>query len=126
MDQGSVRALHIISGLGIGGAERLLLWAARYHDRDRYPIGIVSLMSGGELAAGIRDAGVPVVELGQKRGRLTPAGFRMLRSTVAEIRPEVIQGHMFHSNLLARVVRLLVPGNTRVVNTVHIELFGNE
>ncbi|MDF1535205.1 MAG: glycosyltransferase [bacterium] len=121
MDPGRVKVLHIISGLGVGGAERLLLWAAKYHDRDKYPIGVVSMMSGGELATEIRDSGVPVVELGQAKGRLTPAGFRNLLSTVASVRPEVIQGHMFHSNLLTRLTKLFVSKDSRVINTVHIE-----
>jgi glycosyltransferase involved in cell wall biosynthesis len=121
MDQGRVKVLHVISGLGVGGAERLLLWATKYHDRDRYPIGIVSLMSDGELAPEIRDAGVPVVELAQRRGRLTAAGFRNLLSTVGEVRPEVIQGHMFHSNFLSRLTKLFVSRGPRIVNTVHIE-----
>jgi glycosyltransferase involved in cell wall biosynthesis len=119
MDQGRVRVLHVISGLGIGGAERLLQWTARYHDRDRYPVGVVSLLSGGELASEIRDAGVPLLELGQKRGALTPAGFQALRSAIASFSPEVVQGHMFHSNLLTRAMKLLAPGESRFINTIH-------
>ncbi len=114
-----VKVLHVISGLGVGGAERLLLWAAQYHDRDRYPMGVVSLMSGGEFAEGIREAGVPVMELGQRRGRLTPKGFTGLMGEVGRTRPLILQGHMFHGNLLVRMVRPLVSRGSVVVNTIH-------
>ena len=49
---GRIGILHVISGLGLGGAERMLLWSARYHDRDLVRMGVVSLMSDGELADG--------------------------------------------------------------------------
>ncbi|UCF88775.1 MAG: glycosyltransferase [bacterium] len=116
-----VEVLHVISGLGVGGAERLLLWAARYHDRERYPLGIVSLMSGCELAPRIRDTGVPLVELGQRRGRLTPAGFKRLLRELRRFKPKILQGHMFHSNLLTRFARPLAGLKSLVVNTVHNE-----
>jgi glycosyltransferase involved in cell wall biosynthesis len=119
MDQGRVKVLHVISGLGIGGAERLLQWTARYHDRDRYPVGVVSLLSGGELASDIRDAEVPLLELGQNKGALTPAGFQALRSAIASFNPVVIQGHMFHSNLLTRVMKLFAPRGICLINTIH-------
>jgi glycosyltransferase involved in cell wall biosynthesis len=120
MDRGRVRVVHVISGLGVGGAERLVLLAARYHDRKRYPLSVVSLMSGGELAPEVRETGVPVLELGQERGRLTPAGFRSLLSAVKGFGPELVQGHMFHSNILTRLCRFLSPGSGLVLNTIHI------
>lgn len=119
--ESEVRVLHIISGLGVGGAERLLLWAARYHDRERYPMGIISLMSGGELAPEIRATGVPLVELGQKKGRLTPQGFRDFLTQVRRFRPQILQGHMFHSNVLVRIARPLALKAGLVVNTIHGE-----
>lgn len=114
-----VKVLHVISGLDVGGAQRLLLYAARYHDRDRYPMGVVSLLSGGEFAEGIRQTGVPVVELGQRRGRLTPRGFKRLMAEVGAERPLILQGHMFHGNVLARVLRPLVSKDSAVINTIH-------
>jgi glycosyltransferase involved in cell wall biosynthesis len=119
MDKSRVRVVHVISGLGLGGAERLLLWAARYHDRERYPLAVVSLMSGGELAPEIRNAGVPVLELGQERGRLALSGFRALISAINGFGPDVVQGHMFHSNVLTRICGLFLSGRGRILNTVH-------
>lgn len=116
-----VRVLHVISGLGVGGAERLLLWAARYHDRERYPLGVISLMSGGELADQIHETGVPLVELGQKKGRLTPGGLIRLLGQIRRFRPQILQGHMFHSNILVRIAHPVILRPGFVINTVHGE-----
>lgn len=115
----NVKVLHVISGLEVGGAQRLLLWAARYHDRDRYPMGVISLLSGGEFAEGIRQSGVPVLELGQRRGRLTASGFKRLMAEVGRVRPLILQGHMFHGNLLVRTARPLVSRESTVINMIH-------
>lgn len=113
------RVLHVISGLEVGGAQRLLLWAARHHDRERYPMGVVSLMSGGEFAEGIRQAGVPVAELGQRRGRLTPRGLNKLVREISRTRPQILQGHMFHANALVRLAGPLASRGSTVINTNH-------
>jgi glycosyltransferase involved in cell wall biosynthesis len=118
-----VGVLHIISGLTLGGAERMLLWSARAHDRERFRLGVVSLSSGGPLAEPIRAAGVPVVELGWR-----PAGVRMrdlsrLLSQVRRFSSAVLQGHMFHANILVRLLRPFLPGVV-VLNTRHIDREG--
>jgi len=113
--------LHLISGLTLGGAERMLLWSAQTHDRDRFRMGVVSLMSGGELARPIREEGVPVFELGWARGKASPSGLRRLVGTVRGFSPRILQGHLFHGNLLARLAGAFVPG-ALVVNTLHMEM----
>ncbi|MDT8365610.1 MAG: glycosyltransferase [bacterium] len=122
METGSrIGVLHVISGLGLGGAERMLVWSARYHDRNLIRMGVVSLMSGGELADEILREDVEVYELGQARGRLSPSSFTRLMNITKEFDPQVIQGHMYHSNLLVRIAGGL-RRQTRVLSTRHIDL----
>jgi glycosyltransferase involved in cell wall biosynthesis len=102
--------LHLISGLEFGGAEKMLLWAARHHDRKVIRLCVVSLMSGGSLAQDIRREGVEVWELDQRKGRLSPGALFKLLKVARYFAPRFIQGHLFHSNLLARLIALLVPG----------------
>ena len=102
--------LHMISGLEFGGAEKMLLWAARHHNREVIRLGVVSLMSGGTLAQDIRREGVQVLELGQRKGRLSPGAFFQLVKEARSFGPRFIQGHLFHSNILARLIAPLVPG----------------
>jgi glycosyltransferase involved in cell wall biosynthesis len=79
---------------------------------------VVSLMTGGALADAIRAEGVEVVELGQRKGRLSPRGFNRLVKVVKSFRPAFIQGHLFHSNILARIIVPFVPGS-RALSTRH-------
>ena len=115
-----LRVLHVISGLGLGGAERMLLWSARNHDRSRFKMAVLSLMSGMELAGAIRGEDIPVYELSQSRGRLNAAGIKGVLKVVDDFDPSILQGHMYHSNILVRAVGLIRRG-LKVVNTRHID-----
>lgn len=118
---GRIGVLHVISGLGLGGAERMLLWSARYHDRSLVRMGVVSLMSGGEIAGEIRREDVQVYELGQGRGRLSVSSFSKLMEIIREFKPHILQGHMYHSNLLVRIAGAL-KFRTAVLSTRHIDI----
>jgi glycosyltransferase involved in cell wall biosynthesis len=109
---------HVISGLGIGCAEKLLVWAARYYDRSRFRLGVVSLISGGELTSEVRHEDVVLVELDQTRGRITRAGFTGLVEAARGFAPQILQGHMFHSNILSRVVGSITKVKV-IINTIH-------
>ncbi len=116
-----IGVIHLISGLEMGGAERMLLWTARHHNRETFEIMVVSLMSGGHLAPLIRAEGVEVVELGQKKGRLSFRTMSRLLRLTRSFSPVIIQGHLFHSNLISRFLALLVPGALSV-STRHNEI----
>jgi len=113
--------LHLISGLDIGGAEKMLVWTARHHDREEIRMCVVSLMSGGSLAQDIRREEVEVLELGQRRGRLSPGALFKLIKAARSFKPRFIQGHLFHSNILARLIAPFVPGAS-ALTTRHNEI----
>lgn len=112
----ALRVLHLITGLGLGGAET---WLARLLERlpqDRFDCRVVSLLglsggpdsSGGPgaLAGRIRATGVPVQSLGLQRGPFgLPgasglAGFLRLASLLRQWRPQVVQTWLYHADLL--------------------------
>lgn len=106
----SPRVVHVISNLGTGGAENMLLRlmeteaaASRAGDHT-----VISLLSGGALADRIRALGVDLIELGASRSLKTalllPDLVRILRS----VRPELIQAWMYHGNIAASTARLLL------------------
>lgn len=104
------RILHVITGLGTGGAEAMLykLLQATNGTIESY---VLSLMTGGSNAARIEALGVGVDSLGMVRGGLPgPASLLQLRRTVREFQPDLVQGWMYHGNLAAWLaVRLCVP-----------------
>lgn len=103
----TVRALHVITGLGLGGAES---WLARLLPglaARGFSCQVASLLDlsgpGGALAQGIRDGGVPVHSLGLGRGLpLASGGAALLRlaGLLRRTRPAVVQTWLYHADLL--------------------------
>lgn len=114
-----VRVLWLAKGLGIGGAERLLVAAAGAHDRAAFAIEAAYVVPAkSQLVADLEARDVPVTRLGGgRRGAWVPR----LRALVASGRFDVVHAH---SPLLAGVARLAartVPPRRRprVVTTEH-------
>ncbi|RPJ93899.1 glycosyltransferase [Achromobacter xylosoxidans] len=94
-----MRVLHIITGLGQGGAESVLFRLATYPGADVEHV-IVSLTDEGIYGERLRAAGVAVHALGMKRGRVSLGGFMALRSLIAATRPDAVQTWMYHADLI--------------------------
>ncbi len=118
-----IRVCHIISGLGTGGAEMMLNNLAGRMDRTRFEPSVVSLVDRGTLGGRIEQAGVQVRVLGMKRGIPSPSGLFALRKILRELRPDLIQGWMYHGNLAATLGAALLGGNVPVVWGIHHSLY---
>ena len=94
------RVLHVISGLGVGGAERMLARLIEYGESETIEPLVVSLTDDGELASEIRASGVTVRTLGMTRARPSLAGFARLTALMRELKPDVVQTWMYHADLM--------------------------
>ncbi|QKH36700.1 glycosyltransferase [Achromobacter pestifer] len=99
MNARRLRVLHVITGLGQGGAESVLFRLATYAGADVEHI-VVSLTDEGIYGERLRAAGVAVHALGMKRGRVSLGGFMALRSLIAAARPDAVQTWMYHADLI--------------------------
>jgi glycosyltransferase involved in cell wall biosynthesis len=92
--------LHVITGLGVGGAESMLvsLLTTRNPELDQ---SVVSLMPDGFHATRLRDHGIAVEELDLHRPSRTAADILRLARIIRVERPDVVQGWMYHGNLAA-------------------------
>lgn len=97
----SRRLLHVISNLDVGGAERMLTQLTTASDGWAEETVVVSLLPGGFHADVLRRAGVQVVELNFRTVAGIAAGLRELSRTIRRFRPMVVQGWMYHGDLLA-------------------------
>lgn len=105
--------VHVVTSLELGGAQRMLarLIAAPLAEPGR--THVVSLLDAGPLAAPIRAAGATVHGLGLGR-RTAPLGLPALARLLRRLRPELVQGWMYHGNLAASLAMpLAVPGTGR-------------
>ena len=94
--------LHVITGLGDGGAEGVLYRLCK-HDRERDHV-VVSLMEEGRYAQPLRDLGVPVHSLGLARGHANMRAVARLASLIRRYKPHVVQTWLYHADLLGGTV----------------------
>jgi glycosyltransferase involved in cell wall biosynthesis len=71
----------------------------------------------------LREAGIPVNELGMRRGKPDPRAIPRLRRIIHRFRPDIVHSHMVHANLLARLTRLVCP-MPALVTTAHSMIEG--
>lgn len=95
------RLLHVISSLDVGGAERMLTQLATARGGWADETVVVSLLPGGFHADALRQAGVPLVELNFRTAAGMLGGVRKLALTIRRFRPTIVQGWMYHGDLLA-------------------------
>lgn len=96
------RVVHVITGLGNGGAEavlyRLVMSDSVFEHR------VISLTDAGKYGSLLESAGVPVVCLGMPRGRVTLRGLWRLWQTLRREKPDIVQTWMYHADLLGGFV----------------------
>lgn len=108
------KVLFLVTGLHAGGAERMLAKLARQLVAKGMTVEVVSLTSGGIVTAEFVDIGVPVHSLGFERPWRMPGGLYVLARLLRRFRPDVIQGWMYHANLMALLGWFMVAGRPRL------------
>lgn len=113
---------HVITGLGVGGAETMLLkliGASRHYRHN-----VVSLTSLGEIGPQIEALGNQVLALGLNRPTNWLTAATRLRALFRDNDPDLIQGWLNHGNLLALVFSGLSRANPPVLWNVRQSLLG--
>jgi glycosyltransferase involved in cell wall biosynthesis len=101
----SPRVLHIITGLGTGGAEASLVRVIRGAD-DPSRHAVVSLTTRGTRAEELEAMGVRVWAIGLVRGHASWQALRALRTIARDVGPDAIQGWMYHASIAASVLSI--------------------
>ena len=100
-----MRVAHLISGLGLGGAEGTLSGIVRQLAGNGIAHSVISMLPHGARAAVLRADGAEVIELEGARSSLASVRLvRPLRAHLARIDPDLVQGWMYHANIAASLV----------------------
>lgn len=95
------KIVHIIIGLGVGGAElmlkRLVLNSSK---KGQFEHVIISLTDLGVIGPELQNRGITVYSLGMKSLTTLPLIFLKLQKLLKKIQPDVVQTWMYHSDLL--------------------------
>jgi glycosyltransferase involved in cell wall biosynthesis len=119
-----MKIVFLITGLSTGGAEVMLYKLLSRIDRQRFSPIVISLMGLDKWGDRIQALDIPVHALGMSQGSVpTPGTMLKLLYTVQRLKPDVIQGWMYHGNLAAQLVSLLslrkLPVLWNIQNTVY-------
>lgn len=101
-----LHVVHIISGLGHGGAETVLhrlLTAPIQSDRHC----VITMGDAGVFGPRLRDAGIAVYALNMKSPAGAAKGLWRMYQLLRELRPDVVQTWMYHADLIGGVVARL-------------------
>ncbi len=109
-----MRALHIITGLGVGGAEQQLRLLLRHLPVE---CDVVTLTNPGPVADGLRADGVRVVHLGMRGNRDLSAVGRLTR-LIRDGRYDLVHTHLYRACVYGRIAARLA-GVRAAVATEH-------
>jgi glycosyltransferase involved in cell wall biosynthesis len=100
-----MRVMHVITGLSTGGAETMLLKLLSAASGSMEHV-VVSLGEEGTIGPRIAALGVPVHCLGLRRNAPNPFRALSVLPLARRIGPQLIQGWMYHGNLMASMAAL--------------------
>jgi len=95
-----IRVIHLITGLGSGGAEMMLRKLLSRMDASRFESTVISLGDMGALGDVIKSAGVPVICLNIKNYFGLFSGFAKLAGILKAQKPDILQTWLYHADLL--------------------------
>jgi glycosyltransferase involved in cell wall biosynthesis len=109
-----VKVLHVITGLGVGGAE---LQLKSFLEHTRHECDVVTLYNPGPVAEMIRGGGNRVRDLGMTRNTQLPA-LLALHRLIRSGRYDVVHTHLYRSQVYGRPAAWLA-GTPVVLSTEH-------
>ena len=97
-----MKVLYVISGLGLGGAERQIVMLSKDLVRRGHSVCIFTLNNLVPRADELRGSAVELV-VDQKRSRLDFALVRRLRRKIKTWQPDMVHGFLYDGNVYARL-----------------------
>lgn len=101
-----LRVVHIISGLGHGGAETVLHRLVTAPTQAGEHI-VISMGDEGVFGPRLREAGIPVHTLGMHGLTASIRGLGRMHALLRRLRPDVVQTWMYHADLVGGAVARL-------------------
>jgi len=91
-------------------------------NREKFAPTVVTLIPGGMFSDKISALDVPIYDLGMQQGMPNISALVRLRKVLLQLQPMIIQGWMYHGNLLAAMGKFLSRSDAFVFWSVHQSL----
>jgi glycosyltransferase involved in cell wall biosynthesis len=110
LPRGPLRVTHVITGLGMAGAELMLYRLLSGIDRARFAPEVISLTDTQPLGAKIAALGIPVRGLNLRRGPGDALRLGKLCAWLRAARPDVVQTWLYHADLFGSLAARFAGG----------------
>lgn len=107
--------IHIIIGLSTGGAEMMLCKLLSNYDKNLLNPVVISLMNCGTLGNHVKELKIPLYTIGLNNYRLRPVIFYNFIKYIHKLKPDIIQGWMYHGNIAASLTGLYLLNKVPVI-----------
>ncbi len=113
-----MRVLILSTSMGMGGADQQILSVTEALRARGWDARIVSMTALGPMGLQARRLGIPTDSLEMPRGVPDPRGVMRLAALIRSWKPDILHSQLAHANLLARLLRPLVPVPV-LISTIH-------
>lgn len=97
-----IKIAFCITDLDPGGAEWALFHIVTRLNKEKWSLHVFCLSSGGELVEKFKEQGIPVSCFGAKSSKDLRV-FSWLTTELKNFAPHIVQGFMFHGNIVSRI-----------------------
>lgn len=111
------KIIYIITSLGFGGAEMMLLDLARRLPEERFEVKVATVVGGGPLVSDFREAGIEV-RVFEKKGKISLGVIWKIWRFLRQERPEIVHTHLFGGDTWGRAAAILARVPT-IISTEH-------
>ncbi|HDZ33950.1 MAG TPA: glycosyltransferase [Pseudoalteromonas sp.] len=111
-----MKVLLVITGLGMGGAEHVVVNMADELTKLGHEVNIVYL-TGSAIVLPVNDS-IQITSLNMSGPRQFISAYLKLRAVVKDFCPDVIHSHMFHATIITRLLRLSIKIK-KIISTSH-------
>ena len=111
-----MKILLIITGLGMGGAEHVVANLADELVRLGHMVKVAYLT--GEVMVSPKNHDIELIPIRMSGSKDFIKAYFKLRKIVKKFKPDVVHSHMFHSNIISRLLRLSIR-LPNLISTVH-------
>jgi len=113
---GVLRIVFVITGLGVGGAERVVTELADYMVKAGHQVALVYLTGPAMVLP--QHPAVELISVGMQRKWDAIFAVWKLREVIKNLKPDIVHAHLFHAIMVCRITRFLVRF-PKLIDTIH-------
>jgi glycosyltransferase involved in cell wall biosynthesis len=123
--ESDIKIIFVITGTGVGGAEKMLYHTIKGLNPERYTARLCSLKKKGEFACRLEEEGLEVYSLNMRNETTLEGWLTSIRALVLLVRyfmkerPAIVHSFLFSANILARIAGYLT-GVPVIISSVRV------